>query len=136
MNTLEKLFEESASPAEYVEAYTAHMASLMQSLDAESVAQVMRLVGAAAEQNQTVFLLGNGGSGAVGAHWVNDLGAHSVVEGTPGFRALSLTDNPLSVTVGGIYSSLEDRFEISLRASVRAGAIWGETVVGRTGLPD
>ena len=121
MNTLEKLFEESASPAEYVEAYTAHMASLIQTLDAESVAQVMRLVGAAAEQNQTVFLLGNGGSGAVGAHWVNDLGANSVVEGMPGFRVISLTDNPFSVTAVANDASFEEIFEIQLKAGMRPG---------------
>ncbi|MCH7908099.1 MAG: SIS domain-containing protein [Candidatus Hydrogenedentes bacterium] len=121
MNTLEKLFEESASPAEYVEAYTTHMASLMQSLDAESVAQVMRAIGAAAEHDQTVFLMGNGGSGAVGAHWVNDLGANSVVEGMPGFRVISLTDNPFSVTAVANDVSFEEIFVIQLKASMRPG---------------
>ena len=74
-----------------------------------------------AAQDKTLFLVANGGSAAVSAHWVNDLSANNVIEGQPGFRVMSLTDNSSSLTALGNDVSFEQVFTRQLMANMREG---------------
>lgn len=123
MTQLKSIFEQSTSANEYVSQYRDHMATLLSSLDTEAVSEALALIAGAAQNDKTVFLVGNGGSGAVGGHWVNDLGPNTVTEGQPGFRVISLTDNPFSVTAVGNDVSFEEIFSLQLRAAMREGDI-------------
>lgn len=121
MNTLETLFHDADSPQAYVKGFCAHMAEVLQRLDPDGVAALIDAVETAGRDDRTIFLVANGGSAAVAGHYVNDLSANSVVEGQPGLRVMSLTDNASSITALANDASFEEVFSIQLRAWMRPG---------------
>ena len=123
MNTLEGIYRDSKSPVEYVTAYADRMAGLVKSLDSSATATLIEAVETACVNDKTVFLIANGGSAAVGGHWVNDLSANTVVEGQPGYRVISLTDNAFSITALANDAAFEKIFEIQLKANMREGDV-------------
>ena len=123
MNVLTELYEKTDSTQEYIKGFCAHMAELVQQLDAEGVARLIEVVEKAGDDDKTIFLAANGGSAAVSTHWVNDLSANSVVEGKPGFRVISLTDNVPSITAVANDASFDEVFVIQLKANMRPGDV-------------
>ena len=123
MSKLAEQFEGAADPETYAREYGRYMAKMVSALDSETVAKVVELVESAATNDATVFVMGNGGSAAVGGHWVNDLGPNSVAKGQPGFRIISLTDNAGSVTAIGNDTSFEEIFAIQLKSFMRPGDV-------------
>lgn len=121
MNVLTQLFENADSPQQYVNDFCAHMTELVERLNADDVAGLIELVEKAGADDKTIFLVANGGSAAVSTHYVNDLSANSVVEGQPGFRVMSLTDNASSITAIANDASFDEIFTIQLKANMRPG---------------
>lgn len=119
MNRLEEIFDNSDSAASYAAQYLKNMADVLKGADTGAIDKLATLIARAADEDKTVFIMGNGGSGAVAAQWVNDLGPNSVVAGKPGFRVMSLTDNASSVTAIGNDASFGQIFEIQLQAFMR-----------------
>ncbi len=78
--------------------YLGELCALLQSLDLDAIARFIEILDDARRRRATVFFVGNGGSAATASHWANDLGIGARVEGMPGFRALSLTDNVAVLT--------------------------------------
>jgi D-sedoheptulose 7-phosphate isomerase len=116
---LGRIFREADSAATYVRGFGARLASIVDALDHTGAARLIELLERAATEDRTVFVLGNGGSGAVAAHWVNDLGVNSVVDGQPGYRVISLGDNSSSITAVGNDLEFGDVFTAQLRAGLR-----------------
>jgi len=132
-NKLAQMYDGSNNLGEYARQYIEHMAHLVKALDIDAVSRAAELIRGCAEQDQTFFVMGNGGSGAVGGHWVNDLSANTVVPGKPGFRAMSLTDNAFSVTAIANDASYEEIFSIQLAANMRPGdVVMGLSVSGNS----
>lgn len=121
MNKLAELYQKADSPRAYVEGFRDHMARVVQSLDAGGTAKLIELVEQACRDDKTVFLVANGGSAAVSTHWVNDLSANTVIDGQPGIRVMSLTDNASSLTAVANDACFEDVFAIQLKANMRPG---------------
>lgn len=73
------------------------------------------------EEEQNVFLFGNGGSAALASHFACDLGKGTVIEGNghKRFRVLSLTDNLPLLTAWANDSSYEMVFAEQLRNFIR-----------------
>lgn len=122
-NKLAQLYDAAGSREDYARGYVANMAEAVNSLDVEAVAKAAEIIERCAEEDQTFFVMGNGGSGAVAGHWVNDLSANTVVEGKPGFRAMSLTDNACSLTAVANDASYDEVFSIQLKANMRPGDV-------------
>jgi len=78
--------------------YVGELCGLLQSLDLDAIARFIEVLDDARRRQATVFFVGNGGSAATASHWANDLGIGTRVEGVPGFRAMSLTDNVAVLT--------------------------------------
>ncbi|MFP6581231.1 MAG: SIS domain-containing protein [Candidatus Hydrogenedentota bacterium] len=123
MNKLQELYDGSTSAADYAAGYIAHMAKVVSSLDPEAVAAIGGIIDDVAAQDKTLFLIANGGSAAVSTHWVNDLSANTVVDGKPGYRVISLTDNASSITALGNDASFDEIFTIQLKANMRPGDV-------------
>ncbi len=121
MNALEMIYDQAESPGDYVGQYADHMRKVIEAMDCGAVAKLIELVEAAGNDDKSVLLCANGGSAAVSAHYVNDLSANSVVDGQPGFRVISLTDNGSSLTALGNDASFDDVFVIQLKANMRPG---------------
>jgi len=120
---LAQLFDSAGSLEEYATGYLANMTKVLQSMHMPTVVKAIEMIESCAENDQTFFILGNGGSGAVGGHWVNDLGANTVVDGKPGFRVISLCDNAFSITAIANDASYEEIFSIQLQANMRPGDV-------------
>jgi D-sedoheptulose 7-phosphate isomerase len=120
---LARLFDAADGAPAYASAYIERMADVIRAIDANAVAQAADVIGRCAQDNQTFFVMGNGGSGAVAAHWVNDLGANTVVSGKPGFRAISLSDNASAITAIANDASYEQIFSLQLAAAMRTGDV-------------
>lgn len=122
-NKIAQMYDSSRTAADYARNYTAHFAQMVSALDGSLVAEMIGQINGCAEANKTLFILGNGGSGAVAGHWVNDLSANTVVPGKPGFRVMSLCDNAFSITALGNDASFEQIFSIQLAANMRQGDV-------------
>jgi len=123
MNMLESMFHASESPEEYIKNYCQHVASLASSLDAEAIAKLYALIEQAGDNDKTIFLVGNGGGASVAMQYVLDIGSDTVVEGKPGLRVMSLSDNASSITALGNDVGFEAIFERQLMANMREGDV-------------
>lgn len=121
MYTLGNLFANATSKADYARGYAARVAEVIQALDFDTVATLIDLVDEASKNGKHLFFIANGGSAAVGSHWVNDLVAGAFQEEGPHFRALCLADNVESVTAIGNDVSFEDIFANQLKVHVNEG---------------
>jgi len=122
-NKIAQMYDASKSAAEYSQRYCEHFSAMVQSLDHAAVAKAAEIIERCAAENKTFFVVGNGGSGAVAGHWVNDLSANTVVPGKPGFRVISLCDNAFSITALGNDASYDQIFSIQLAANMRPGDV-------------
>ena len=120
---LAQIYDASGSVKEYATGYIALMSDVLHSMHMPTVVKAIEIIEACAEKDQTFFILGNGGSGAVGGHWANDLGANTVVDGKPGYRVISLCDNAFSITAIANDASYEEIFSIQLKAAMRPGDV-------------
>ena len=77
------------------------------------------------EQDQSIFLFGNGGSAALASHFACDLGKGTVVNGNgqKRFRVLALTDNVSLVTAWANDSCYERVFAEQLHNFVTSGDV-------------
>lgn len=123
MNRLEALFQDADSAAGYAADYLKRMSEVIETLDPETIGRIAALIESAETEDNTIFVLGNGGSGAVAGHWVNDLGPNTVVPDRRGYRVVSLTDNASSLTAVANDADFSRAFEIQLRAALRPGDV-------------
>lgn len=99
MNNIERIFNESGSVQDYAEGYLGYVAGLLKGIDIQSIALFIEELEKARQGQNTVFIIGNGGSAVTASHMANDLGVGSCVkEGSPPYRVLSLTDNVAKMT--------------------------------------
>ncbi len=95
MNNLERLFKASENVEAYAKGYLKYLYELTCQLDVKSIAALVEELEIAYKQENTVFVIGNGGSAATASHMANDLGVDILKKSKcpQAFRAMSLTDN-------------------------------------------
>jgi len=79
----------TTDPKEYMEI----VSDCLNSLNFENIYALSRAIHGTIPQDQTVFVVGNGGSAATASHFAQDLAKNSIVPGKQRLRVLSLTDN-------------------------------------------
>jgi D-sedoheptulose 7-phosphate isomerase len=77
----------------YIKSYFVELQEILDNLSEEVIEQVLDILHDARNDNQQVFILGNGGSASTASHFVCDLGKNTRVPGTPNFKVMGLTDN-------------------------------------------
>lgn len=122
MNQIEKIFEDSKSPAEFARAYLKYISTLLSQLDPTTISDFIETLESARERNARIFFIGNGGSAATSSHFANDLGYGTRSWQKP-FRALSLTDNVAVLTAIGNDYGYEDVFILQLKNQLQAGDV-------------
>ncbi len=83
----------TGNPIDYIKSYKQTSAEIMQKIGDEEVAAFIELLEVARENDQQIFLCGNGGSAATASHLANDLGKGASWGRDKRFRVLALTDN-------------------------------------------
>jgi D-sedoheptulose 7-phosphate isomerase len=99
--TLDRLFTESSSLADFAGRYTDYIAELLNCLDWDAIDRIGRILENARHLGRTIFLIGNGGSAATASHFANDLSIGPRKLGAQAYRAISLSDNTAVLTAAG-----------------------------------
>ena len=123
MSGLGDIFARAATPRDYVAGARDRLQALVAGMDVDGAVQLIEALERANDGDATVFVLGNGGSGAVAAHWVTDLGVNTIVADRPGYRVVSLGDSPSSLTAVGNDIDFSEVFVAQLRAGLRPGDV-------------
>jgi D-sedoheptulose 7-phosphate isomerase len=77
---------------QYIEKYINRISDLLKNLDATSLEKATQLIESTYNNENHIFILGNGGSASTASHMANDL-SKGKTEIKKHFKALSLTDN-------------------------------------------
>jgi D-sedoheptulose 7-phosphate isomerase len=77
----------------YIEKYIDKVCQILQKIPHSDVVKVIDILVKARENNQQIFVMGNGGSAAMASHFACDLGKGTATEGEKRFRIISLNDN-------------------------------------------
>lgn len=123
MYRLKSLYEAAPDSPSYARGFLGLVARMVERIDAAAVANIAGLVDDAGAAGRTIYTLGNGGSAAVASHFVNDLGVNSWVDGKPGFRVCSLSDNIASVTAVANDAGFEEVFRRQLACNMKPGDV-------------
>jgi len=123
VHKLAEMFEAASSMQDYSSRYIDRLCAMLQAMDAAPIAKMAEAMETASQAGKTIYFMANGGSAAVGSHWVNDLVAGGFIDGQPGFRAISLNDNGESVTCIGNDSAFEDIFVNQLKVHLDPGDV-------------
>lgn len=76
-----------------VRAYFSELHAVLEAVDPGPIEALARLLLAAYEGGQTIFLMGNGGSASTASHWACDLNKGACFHLERKFRVMALTDN-------------------------------------------
>jgi len=122
MNNIDRIVSEANSVKEYAMAYFNYLSRLLDDIDTEAIADFVDELEAARRQQNTIFIVGNGGSAATASHMASDfgIGAGNSKDEVP-LRALSLTDNVAGMTAIANDFGYDELFVYQLRAHYRPG---------------
>lgn len=115
--------------AELTTAYLASLVRLLRQLPLRDIERVCPVLYQAYQNDQTLFLFGNGGSAALASHMACDLGKgtfaphHVPLHGVKRFKVFSLTDNVPLLSAWANDTAYENVFAEQLGNLVRPGDI-------------
>lgn len=76
-----------------VATYLTEVSQAIEQLPHGEIEAIIDTLAEARAQQQTIFLIGNGGSGATASHMANDLVKNTIQPGKPRLKVVALTDN-------------------------------------------
>lgn len=76
-----------------ISTYLQEMTRIIEQLPQATIAQIIDTLAQARDQGRTIFLIGNGGSGATASHMANDMIKNTIQPGKPRLKVIALTDN-------------------------------------------
>jgi D-sedoheptulose 7-phosphate isomerase len=123
MSTLNRLFTESNSLAEYAGRYAAYIVDLLDRLDYAAIDRVGGVLEDARQRGRTIFIVGNGGSAATASHFACDLSLGPRGFGGQAYRAISLSDNNALITAAGNDLGYETVFSEQLKTLLVPGDV-------------
>jgi len=103
--------------------YIDTLGAVLRELPVEGLAETLRILERAHLDRRHVFIAGNGGSAATASHMANDLQWGLARLGTPGLRAIALSDNVPLLTAIANDRSYEDVFSVQLESLADAGDV-------------
>ncbi len=123
MNNLEKMFNETDDVASYSKEYFKYLAELMTQIDTQKIAVIVAELIDAYEKDNTIFIIGNGGSAATASHMANDIGLDVLKKSKcpKPFRVMALTDNNSVMTAIANDDGYDNLFINQLRIHYRPG---------------
>lgn len=126
MNNLDKIYQQTGPDAvSFSKAYADYLVTLLQRLDHEKIAACIEQMEDARKNENTVFIIGNGGSASTASHIATDFGSavlkKSSNKNTKPYRALSLSDNISIISATANDSAYAHIFLDQLRVHFRKG---------------
>jgi D-sedoheptulose 7-phosphate isomerase len=126
MNNLDKIYQEvGLDPVAFSKKYTSYLGILLESLDHEQIALCIKAMEEARQNENTIFVIGNGGSASTASHIGNDFGLavlkKSKQDSSKSYRTLSLADNMSVISAIGNDSTFNNVFLDQLKVHFRKG---------------
>ena len=123
MNNIERIFSESKNVEQYAQGYFQYLFTLLSQLDPKAIAAFVALLEDAYKGQNTVFIIGNGGSAATASHMANDIGVDVLKKAhcPQAFRIMALTDNNSVMTAIANDDGYNRLFVNQLRIHYRKG---------------
>ena len=126
MNNLDKIYNKAGLDKKlFSKNYVEYLKTLLDKLDHNNISKCISELELARENNNTIFIIGNGGSASTASHIGNDFGL-AVLKKTnknnfKSFRALALTDNVSVISATANDSSYNNIFLDQLKIHFRPG---------------
>jgi len=76
-----------------INTYLAETIEIIRKMPVAEIDAVVQILNRARENGNTIFLVGNGGSGATASHFANDIIKNTMQDGKPPVKCVPLTDN-------------------------------------------
>jgi D-sedoheptulose 7-phosphate isomerase len=114
---------ERSAIATVLENHIEEVRTVLAQIPIAAVERVVEIIVAAHQQNQHVYILGNGGSASTASHFACDLSKATIVDGQPRLRVTSLTDNVALLTAWANDTSYENVFAEPLANLVNPGDV-------------
>ncbi len=123
MNQIERLFGKGRGFKAFAAGYFEYIHHLLKLLDITAVELLIHELESARKNGSTVFVAGNGGSGATASHMANDIGVDVLKKGDADnpFRILALTENISVMTAIANDDGYENLFVNQLKIHYREG---------------
>jgi D-sedoheptulose 7-phosphate isomerase len=126
MNNLDKIYQENGlDEVGFSKRYTEYLITVLQQLDHTSIAACMKELEKARQGNNTIFVIGNGGSASTASHIGNDFGLAVLKKSNKpvnkSYRALALTDNISVISAIGNDSTFNNIFLDQIKVHFRQG---------------
>jgi len=122
MNNLERMVFDAKDIHEFSTNYIIYLTKLLERIDTNAIEACIEELEIAHKEQNTVFIIGNGGSAATSSHMANDLGTLACNdERDKPFCVLSLTDNVAAITAAGNDFGFEDIFIRQLQTVYKPG---------------
>ena len=129
MQDLKSIYKKNDSFTEYFKNYTTKLSSILKKLESKDVKKVIQLFQDARNNEQTIFLIGNGGSAATCSHFSEDTSFGAYNPDKKPFKTICLADNSPYITALGNDIGYENVFLGQLRCLMQKDDI----VVGISG---
>lgn len=126
MNNLDKIYQKTGLDAlAFSKAYADYLITLIEQLDHSKIANCIDILEEARQNDNTIFVIGNGGSASTASHIGNDFGLAVIKKTTKAsnksYRALALTDNLSVISAIGNDSTYNNIFVDQLKVHFRKG---------------
>ena len=126
MNNLDKIYNENGLDAmAFSKGYSDYLITLINQIDHNKIAECIRHLEEARQKENTIFVVGNGGSASTASHIGNDFGLavlkKSNKASNKSYRALALTDNVSVISAIGNDSTYDNIFVDQLKVHFRKG---------------
>jgi D-sedoheptulose 7-phosphate isomerase len=95
VNNIERLFSEAGSFNRFANGYFKYLYDLLNQIEISAIETFVKELEDACTNDNTIFLVGNGGSAATASHMANDIGVGVLKNGKnkKPYRVFALTDN-------------------------------------------
>lgn len=112
MNNLENLYSQSSNVMQFSKGYFSYLKHLFDTVDIHAISLFINELERAHKNDQTIFIIGNGGSASTASHLANDLGIgiYRKSKINKPLRVISLTDNISVITAISNDESFESVF--------------------------
>lgn len=125
-NNLTKIYLNSSRyKVNFIKGYVDYLIELLKNLDSKALASIIEQLEEARENENTIFIIGNGGSAATASHIGNDFSLAAIKtfpdNDVKSFRALSLADNLSVITAISNDNGYDNIFVDQLKVHFRPG---------------
>jgi len=126
MNNLDKIYNDKGLDAiAFSKGYSDYLITLINQIDHSKIAECIKHLEEARQNENTIFVVGNGGSASTASHIGNDFGLavlkKSNKASNKSYRALALTDNVSVISAIGNDSTYDNIFVDQLKVHFRKG---------------